>query len=40
MMPGPIIVGFALVAGAWGLVIWRLVVEINREWEVGDDRGD
>ena len=26
-MPGPMIVGFALVAGAWGLVIWRLGVE-------------
>lgn len=27
MMPGPVIVGFALVTGAWGLLIWRMGVE-------------
>ena len=37
MMPGPMIVGFALVSGAWGLVMWRLVVETNRAWEVEGD---
>lgn len=39
MMPGYLIVGGTLVAGAWGLVMWRLVVEANRAWGVGDDRG-
>lgn len=36
-MPGPLIVGFTLVAGAWGMVMWRLVVEANRVWEVEGD---
>ena len=36
-MPGPMIVGFAMVAGAWGLVVWRLAVEASGAWEVGDE---
>jgi hypothetical protein len=36
-MMGPLVVGMTLVWGAWGLVMWRLVVEANRAWEVSDD---
>ena len=35
-MPGPMIVGFTLVAGAWGLVIWRLAVEAHRTQQGGE----
>lgn len=29
-MPGPMIVGFTLVSGMWGLTIWRMAVEAHR----------
>ena len=34
MIPGPMIVGFAIVSGAWMLTIWRLVVEMRDSWVV------
>ncbi len=37
-MPGSLIVGFALVAGGWGLTLWRLAVEAQRMMEDDDDR--
>jgi len=36
MIPAPMIIGFALVSGAWMLTIWRVVVEVRDSWEVGE----
>ena len=33
MMPGYLIVGGAFVAGAWGMMLWRMVAEASKSWE-------
>ena len=32
-MMGPAIVGFTLVSGMWGLMLWRMVAEASKSWE-------